>query len=241
MSMMRVLVVSENRLHGEGLALRLSVEPGIRALGPHESIRRTLPLASSREVDVVLVDVVPTPDNQCDLAAAVRTAPRVPFVALAEADSETEILAWAEAGASAIVDRKGTPVELTAVLEAAMRGVALCSPRVAGALLRRVQTLARDRRPTEWTARLTHRERDVLILLGHGMSNKQIARHLGLQLPTVKNHVHSIFEKLEVNSRAMAMALAASMGERAESPGAGLPAPATQVSPAHVAEGLTPA
>jgi two-component system, NarL family, nitrate/nitrite response regulator NarL len=210
-SCIRVLVVSENQLHGEGLALRLSVEPGIRAVGPHESIRRTLPLASSREVDVVLVDVVPTPDNQYELAAAVRSAPRVPFVTLAEADSETEILAWAEAGASAIVDRKGPPVELAAVLEAAMRGVALCSPRVAGALLRRVQTLARDRRPAEGTARLTQRERDVLILLGHGMSNKQIARHLGLQLPTVKNHVHNIFEKLEVTSRSMAVALATSL------------------------------
>jgi DNA-binding NarL/FixJ family response regulator len=232
--MMRVLVVSENRLHGEGLALRLSVEPGIRAVGPHESIRRTLPLASSREVDVVLVDVVPTPDNQCELAAAVRSAPRVPFVTLAEADSETEILAWAEAGASAIVDRKGTPVELTAVLEAAIRGVALCSPRVAGALLRRVQSLARDRRPVDGTARLTQRERDVLVLIGHGMSNKQIARHLGLQLPTVKNHIHNIFEKLEVSSRDMAVALALESSDMSpdmslelSAPAEGVPVPQT--------------
>jgi two-component system, NarL family, nitrate/nitrite response regulator NarL len=210
--MIRVLVVSENRVHGEGLALRLSVEPGIRALGPHESIRHTLPLASNREVDVVLVDVVPTPDNQFELAAAVRSAPLVPFVTMAEADSEAEILAWAEAGASAIVDRKGSPLELTAVLEAAMRGEALCSPRVAGTLLRRVQTMARDRRPADGTSRLTQRERDVLLLIGHGMSNKQIARHLGLQLPTVKNHIHNIFEKLEVSSRAMAVALVQSLG-----------------------------
>jgi DNA-binding NarL/FixJ family response regulator len=210
--MLRVLVVSENRLHGEGLALRLSVEPGIRAMGPHESIRRTLPMATSREVDVVLVDVLPTPDNQFELAAAVRSAPRVPFVTLAEADSETEILAWAEAGAAAIVDRKGSPVELTAVLEGATRGEALCSPRVAGALLRRVQTLARDRRPAEAAARLTPREHDVLLLIGGGMSNKQIARELGLQLPTVKNHIHNIFEKLAVTNRAKAVSMAQSLG-----------------------------
>jgi two-component system, NarL family, nitrate/nitrite response regulator NarL len=215
--MIRVLVVSENRLHGEGMTLRLSAEPGIRAVGPHESIRRTLQLAEKSEVDVVLVDVVPTPDNQFQLAAAVRTVPQVPFVAMAEADSEAEVLAWAEAGAAAIVDRKSSPDDLTEVLEAAMKGVVLCSPRVAGALLRRVQTMARDRRPVDGTGRLTQRERDVLLLLGHGMSNKQIARHLGLQLPTVKNHVHNIFEKLEVNTRAMAVTLARSLGEPAPS------------------------
>lgn len=137
---------------------------------------------------------------------------------MAEADSAAEILAWAEAGASAIVDRKGTPLELTTVLEAVIRGEALCSPRVAGTLLRRLQTLARDRRPSDGTGRLTQRERDVLLLVGDGMSNKQIARHLGLQLPTVKNHVHDIFEKLEVSTRAMAVALAHSLGGEPPTP-----------------------
>ncbi len=190
--MVRILVVSENRLHGEGLTLRLSAEPGIRAIGPQDSIAATLPLADSDEVDVVLVDVPPT-------------------------RPEPEIVGWAEAGAFAIADRNGSPLELAAILEAVKRGETMCSPRIAGALLRHVQALAREYRqfeaatPHEGTSRLTQRERHVLQLISGGLSNKEIARELGLQLPTVKNHVHNIFEKLEVNSRTMAAALALSL------------------------------
>jgi DNA-binding NarL/FixJ family response regulator len=208
-----VLVVSENRLHGEGLTLRLSAEPGIRAIGPRESIPEAQALAPSDEVDIVLVDIEPTPAHQQELAAAVAVAPGVPFVTLATAESEWEIVAWAEAGAYAIVDRRGSPNELATILHAVKRGEPRCSPRIAGALLRCVQSLLKEGRPAESWSRLTRRERDVLLLIGNGLSNKEIARYLGLQLPTVKNHVHNIYEKLEVTSRAMAVSQALSAGE----------------------------
>lgn len=219
--MIRVLVVSENRLHGEGLTLRLSAEPDIRAIGPRESIADTLALVAADEVDVVLVDVEPTAVHLRELVAAARTAEHVPYVALASADSEWEIVDWAEAGAFSIVDRRGSPAELASILQAVHRRENICSPRIAGTLLRCLRSLLRDGRPPEGRSRLTHRERDVLSLMGDGLSNKEIARHLGLQLPTVKNHIHSIFEKLEVNSRAMAVSLALSVGELHRPNGAG--------------------
>jgi DNA-binding NarL/FixJ family response regulator len=212
-AVIQVLVVSENRLHGEGLTLRLSAEPGIRAIGPRSSITEALPVASTDQVDVVLIDVEPMPDRQQELVGAVRATPGVPFVILAAADSEWDIVTWAEAGAHAIVDRNGSPTELAAILLAVSRGETLCSPRVAGTLLRCVQSLLRANRPGPGPSRLTQRERDILLLIGDGLTNKEIARHLHLQVPTVKNHVHSIFQKLEVSSRAMAVSVALSIGE----------------------------
>jgi two-component system, NarL family, nitrate/nitrite response regulator NarL len=217
--MIRVLVVSENRLHGEGLTLRLSAEPGIRAIGPRETIDATLPLVAANEVDMVLVDVEPTAAHLRELATAARTVDDVPYVALASAESEWEIVDWAEAGAFSIVDRRGSPAELASILLAVHRRESICSPRIAGTLLRCLRSLLREGRPPEGRSRLTHRERDVLSLVGDGMSNKEIAQHLGLQLPTVKNHIHSIFEKLEVSSRAMAVSLALSVGELHRSAG----------------------
>lgn len=212
-SMIRVLIVSENRLHGEGLTLRLSAEPGIQAMGPRESITEARPLVAAGEVDLVLVDVEPTTARHRELAAAVRSAPHIPYVALASAHSEWEIVDWADAGAASIVDRRGSPEELAGILTGVHRGESICSPRIAGTLLRCLRSLLRDGRPAEGRSRLTHRERDVLSLMGDGLTNKEIANHLGLQVPTVKNHIHSIFEKLEVNSRAMAVSLALSVGE----------------------------
>jgi DNA-binding NarL/FixJ family response regulator len=209
----RVLVVSENRLHGEGLTLRLSAEPDISAIGPWETIGDSLSQVAVGEVDMVLVDVEPTAAHLRELAVAVRSAPHVPYVALASAESEWEIVDWAEAGAFSIVDRRGSPAELAGILQAVHRRESICSPRIAGTLLRCLRSLLREGRPPEGRTRLTHRERDVLSLMGDGLSNKEIANHLGLQLPTVKNHIHSIFEKLEVSSRAMAVSLALSIGE----------------------------
>jgi len=208
---MRVLVVSESLLHREGLALRLSAEPGISAVGAAESICAALPLIADHAVDVVVVDATPTQENLHELAAAVRADLGVHFVSMAAGGSDRDIVAWAEAGSSAIVDRNGSPLELRAAMEATMRGEVLCSPQVAGALLRRLWALSRTCRRTNATDRLTQRERDILALIGDGMSNQEIADRLGLQIPTVKNHVHSIYEKLEIGNRAMAVSLAISL------------------------------
>ncbi len=216
----RVLIVSESQLHREGLALRLSVEPVIAAVGSADSIDGAVAIARDGQVDIVLIDAAPTRENRRDLVSAVGAAPDVRFVTLASARSDDEVVGWADAGASGIVDRMGSPEELTVVLEAVMRGELLCSPRIAGALLRHVRalghvrTLGRERGPVDADARLTQRESDVLSLISRGMTNKQIARHLQLQLPTVKNHVHNIFEKLGVHSRAEAVARRLARTER---------------------------
>jgi DNA-binding NarL/FixJ family response regulator len=205
--MINLLIVSETPLHREGLCLRLASEPGMQVVGSSESIRETLPVARSGKADVVLVDIPPTWDNRRELAAAVRALPGAHFVTLAEGDSDNEVVAWAEAGASGIVDRKEPPIELRAALETVMRGELHCSSRVAASLLRHVQARAQERKSTGDPSRLTQRECDILLLIGQGMTNKEIARKLGLQLPTVKNHIHNIFEKLGVHTRAEAVAL----------------------------------
>ena len=75
-----------------------------------------------------------------------------------------------------------------------------------GRLLRRVAELAIKRRPAPEMERLTPREFEIVTLMGQGLTNKEIARRLDVQLSTVKNHTHSIFEKLHVSRRAEAVA-----------------------------------
>jgi DNA-binding NarL/FixJ family response regulator len=84
-----------------------------------------------------------------------------------------------------------------------MRGEVRCSPRISGWLLRELR-----HRPniSELGERLTSREIQILRLISQGLSNKEIARELGISVATVKNHVHSVLEKLGVQSRSQAAA-----------------------------------
>lgn len=138
------------------------------------------------------------------------TAPDVKVVALAVAETETEddIISCAEAGIAGYVPREGSGEDLLWTIEHVARGEAPCSPRIAATLLRRVAALAAERRPASRGATgLTPRQRQIVGLIGQGLSNREIAQRLCIELSTVKNHVHSALEKLGTNRRAEAVAL----------------------------------
>jgi two-component system nitrate/nitrite response regulator NarL len=96
--------------------------------------------------------------------------------------------------------------DLITSLECAAQGDVVCSPRVAGILLRRIGSQAGPRRREGAAVRLTVREHEIVQLIETGLTNKEIARRLHIELATVKNHVHNILEKLQVNRRADAVA-----------------------------------
>jgi DNA-binding NarL/FixJ family response regulator len=202
----RILIVSEAPLHGEGLALRLSTEPDIRVVGHVDSIRAALPTAGAGLTDIVLIDLSPTPDNLDQLSTATDTGLGAQFVALEDVAGDGDVVGWIESGVAGVVDRCGSAQELRSVLSSVSRGELLCSPSVARALRDRLRALARDGRQPGVPERLTRREREVLSLMNRGLSNKAMASELGLQLPTVKNHVRNIFDKMGVHSRAEAIA-----------------------------------
>jgi DNA-binding NarL/FixJ family response regulator len=81
------------------------------------------------------------------------------------------------------------------------RGEMLCSPQMAATLLRHVTALAAQRRPERLRAQLTERQSEIVALIADGLTNKEIASRLCIELPTVKNHVHTIFARLDVRRR----------------------------------------
>jgi DNA-binding NarL/FixJ family response regulator len=133
-------------------------------------------------------------------------------VALALPEAEADVIACAEAGASGYVPREGTLDDVEAVIESVARGEALCSPRIAATLLRRIAATAAERQPAPSEMRLTSREMEIIDLIDEGLSNKEIAQRLCIAVPTVKNHVHSILDKLHVHRRAEAVARLSARG-----------------------------
>jgi DNA-binding NarL/FixJ family response regulator len=198
-----VLVVANVRLYTEGITLLLEHEPGIDIIGI-SSRQEALEKAADLRPDVALLDCT-TPGNLALVRAMREAVGGVKIVALGLSGVDQEIVNCAEAGISGYVTEAGSRSDLVDAIFAAARGEAHCSPRVAGTLLERVASLARERHgsPRE---RLTRRELQVARLIDEGLSNKEIARRLCIEVPTVKSHVHSILWKLGARRRGEAAA-----------------------------------
>jgi DNA-binding NarL/FixJ family response regulator len=128
------------------------------------------------------------------------------IVALGMPENEAEVLNCAQLGIAGYVTREASITDMLAAVEATARGEVHCSPKIAGSLFRRIAALSTESRGNQPNS-LTARESQILKLLQQGMSNKMISRSLGIELPTVKNHVHSILAKLGIHRRTEAISL----------------------------------
>jgi two-component system, NarL family, nitrate/nitrite response regulator NarL len=204
----RVVVAASVRIYRDGLAQ--SMRPKAQVVAVTGNARSTFEDVLRHEPDVLLMDLS-MPGAAALMRALAEEAPRTRLVAFAVDEShENEVLACAEAGAAGWVGPEGSAEELTEAVLHAARGELLVSARTAALLSRRVAALARQNWGPEKAvspARLTLRESEVGEFLSRGLSNKRIAEALGMQLATVKNHVHNTLKKLEVRNRGEAAAL----------------------------------
>jgi two-component system nitrate/nitrite response regulator NarL len=200
-----VLVVAGIRLYSEGLTLALERTAHIRAVGTTASLDQLTARLLELRPTLVLLDIG-APDGTTMIRTILDASPGSRVIALGMGESESEIIAFAEAGIAGYVAREGSISDLVATIDSIVRGELLCPPWVAGTLLPRVAALAADRRPPPSRARLSRRELEVVELIDEGLSNREIANRLCIELATVKNHVHNILEKLHVRRRSDAAA-----------------------------------
>ncbi len=204
-AIIRVLVVSDIRLYRDGLAHILADEPRLSVVGTAADVHAAVREAAEHSPDVALVDMV-MPQGIEAVRGIAAMAPTVNVVALGIRETEGDLLACAEAGVAGYVARAASVQDLVKTLEGVGRGELLCSAQAAAALWRRVAALAAAGGARHDASALTPREREIGRLLEAGLSNKDIASRLGIEVATVKNHVHNLLEKLEVHRRGQAVA-----------------------------------
>jgi two-component system nitrate/nitrite response regulator NarL len=196
----RMLVVTEIRLYREGVAAALRALPDVELAVEAQDAAEAVVSARSHELDVVLLDM--TLDDTAGLIRSLLVArPKAHVVALGVPEDGPEVVACAEAGISGYVSREASLDDLAEALRCTLRGEAPCPARVAAGLLDHIARQARLRSAVTSTTQLTPREAEVLRLLETGLTNKQIARSLDLQVSTVKNHVHHILAKFGAGAR----------------------------------------
>jgi DNA-binding NarL/FixJ family response regulator len=203
-----VAVVAPVRLYREGLVQALARDPRLQVVGAAASVPEALALVEEQRPDTVVLDLGAAGSLLVrELTARV---PELRVIALAVTETPDNVVEWAEAGIAGLVTPDGTVGDLTDAIMCAARDELVCSPRVAGTLLRRVRALAA--RDENGDTSLTPREVQIAQLIERGLMNKEIGSRLGIELPTVKNHVHRILEKLGAHRRADAAAHIRSVG-----------------------------
>jgi len=203
---LRVLIVVEVRIYRESLSAVLSRTKEINVVSAAGNATQALACAREFAPDLILLDPA-IPGIHRAVAKLSSSLPSAKVIALAVSESTSEVVAGAEVGLAGFVGRDRSITELLDTIHTVAAGRLVCSPSTAGALLRRVASLADGRRSDESpAAHLTTREHQVANLIEQGLSNKQIATRLFIELPTVKHHVHHILAKLGVSRRAEAAA-----------------------------------
>jgi two-component system nitrate/nitrite response regulator NarL len=203
-----ILLVLENRTYRDAL---------FQALGQSGHFGRVVCVGSALEAlhkqqeiraDLVLLGL--SKDGGIPAVRALRmVAPDVAIVALGISDTAPEALDWAEAGTLAFVPETASLQDLLGALDLALRGESQHSASYTASLIRRLRTVGRMAPVDRDSMHLTSREREIVVLIDQGCSNKDIARRLGIEVATVKNHVHNILEKLHARRRSEAAAMVA--------------------------------
>ena len=212
----RVLVVDDQPLVRAGLAMLLRAEVGVEVVGEAGDGREAVLLAKDLQPDIVLMDIrMPVVDG---VEATRRIAsdqfqvdPDRPIrvLILTTYNLDEAVYSALRAGASGFLLKDAAPRDLMSAVHAVAAGDAWLDPAVTRALLAEFAA-----RPDPWVPRegelanLTQREREVLVLVAHGMSNAEIADWLFLGEATVKTHLGRVLMKLDVRDRAQAIVAA---------------------------------
>jgi DNA-binding NarL/FixJ family response regulator len=190
-------------LYREGLAAVLAADGRVEVAGASSSVDDASLAVREQRADVVVVDVGSQPLATERLRAVVEATPEARVVALAVDEAGADVDDCAAAGATGYVTREASVDEFVAALEAAGRDELRCPPEVAAMLMRRIAVLSgATRSGADAPRQLTQRQLEIARLVERGLSNKQIAQELCIELATVKNHVHTILERLEIGHRA---------------------------------------
>ncbi|MEU2548267.1 response regulator transcription factor [Streptomyces roseolus] len=197
----RLLLADDHPVVRAGLRAVLDTEPDFTVVGEAATAERAVALAAAGGVDVVLMDLqFGAGLHGSEATAAITAVPGGPRVlVLTTYDTDADILAAVEAGASGYLLKDAPPEELAAAVRTAAAGRSALAPAVAHRLMDRMRTPAEA---------LTKRELEVLQLVGEGLSNQQISKVLFLSQATVKSHLVHVFAKLGVDSRTAAVAAA---------------------------------
>jgi len=198
--MMKIIIVDDHVLFREGLASIVRSEPDIEVVGMAGKVRDAVEMAGILKPDIILMDFTLPDGTGADATRQILSKhPECKIVFLTMSEEDEDLFAAIRSGAKGYLLKDMQPKKLVAALRAVQQGESALSRSMTMRVMEELSRTKKQEYPQDAT--LTHRELDVLRDLASGMSNQEIARHLFISENTVKYHVHSILEKLNLPDR----------------------------------------
>lgn len=210
--MIRVVIADDHEVVREGLRALLEIQPDIAVAGEARDGAEAVDLCVRHQPDVVLMDLrMPRVDGLAAIRALQQRCPQTAVVILTTYDDDRLIVDGLRAGARGYLLKDASREAILEAIRAAARGESILSAEVMARLVARLDT-GPARVPETVTSPLSERELEVLRLAAAGRRSREIAEQLFITERTVKAHLTSIFTKLNVSSRAEAIARAMELG-----------------------------
>jgi DNA-binding NarL/FixJ family response regulator len=199
----RVSIVEDNRGTRESLAELLGRANSLRFVNAHSNGEEALVQIPSDEPDVVLMDINLPRMNGIECVARLKERlPKIQVLMLTTYEESDLIFDSLRRGASGYLLKNTTPAELIQAIEQVHSGGAPMSMQIARKVVSYFQNI---KKPQSEVEKLSKREQEILALLAKGYFYKEIADQLGITLSTVRAHLHTVYEKLHVQSRTEAV------------------------------------
>jgi DNA-binding NarL/FixJ family response regulator len=202
----RVLVADDQALVRGSFRVLVDTAPDLTSVGEAATGAEAVEIARREKPDVVLMDIRMPGMDGIEATRQITTAPpasAVRVLILTTFDLDEYVFAALRVGASGFLLKDTRPADLLAAIRVVAAGDALLAPAVTRRLIEEFTRHPElQRRPAAAAGEITERERDVLTLIGLGLSNTEIASHLNVSLSTAKTHVGRLLMKLNARDRA---------------------------------------
>jgi Response regulator containing a CheY-like receiver domain and an HTH DNA-binding domain len=200
----RILVIEDNRVLRDGITAMLNEQADMHVVATIGSGNNVLLKASQTKSHVILMDVGLKNFKESSVVESIKKKmPEIKVIGMGFVPTQSDIVEFVEAGASGFILKVATVKEFIGTIRSVAQGIKVLPPSLAGSLFSHVIELALKKNKGKITSavRMTKREREIIVLIADGLSNKEIAQQLNIATHTVKSHVHNIMEKLALHTR----------------------------------------
>ncbi len=204
MRKIKIFLIEDNRILRDGIKAIINKQADLRIVASTEGNHDTLQQAKGLKPQVVLIDLgLRNADGLRVVTALTKELPQTKIIGMGLIPSQLDIVEFVQAGASGFILKDATIEDVLRTIRLVAQGVRILPPLLTGSLFTHVvdHALRKGKGKLLDAVRMTKREREIIVLIAEGMSNKEIAERLNLSTYTVKSHIHNILEKMALHSR----------------------------------------